>query len=181
MSPRCTKKNYHAISRWLHWLMALFIISMLAGGFLMGELPLALRPLLVQLHATCGLCLLALAVLRLMWRIYCVPPALPQALPPILAHLSALGHWALYALMVAMPLSGWLMISAASKQILFAGAGQIPWLMGADRVLAAQLREWHETLAYGLLAMLLAHVAAAMYHHFIRKDEVLMRMLGRVS
>ena len=100
-----------------------------------------------------------------------------RALPEILA--AHLGHWGLYALMLAIPLSGWLMSSAKGFQTVWFGVLPLPDLLDKDKALGNTLQTVHAVLNLGLIGLLLAHVGAALKHHFLQRDDVLTRMLPR--
>lgn len=178
--------RYDPVAVFLHWTMALLIITMLIIGLIMEDVqPLSLRFLVINLHKATGITILALSVFRLVWRFMNPPPSLPATMPlweRLAAHAS---HWALYTFIIVMPLSGWLMVSASAKYpIVFFGLGEAPFIpMPADAALAKSIgglsRTTHEWLGYGAIALIVVHVAAALKHHFINRDFVLLRMLPR--
>jgi cytochrome b561 len=178
MAPwRNTPKRYGRISQCLHWLMAFGILFMIALGYLVDEFPGMSKADAIALHKSIGITILALAVLRLGWRFANQQPALPPTLTKFKGVAAKVAHWLLYGLMVAMPVSGWLMVSGFGKSIVLFGVLPIPALLEKDRAVGAFWKDVHESLVYGLIAVILLHVAAAMYHHFILKDDVLKRML----
>jgi cytochrome b561 len=140
--------------------------------FAKGSTP---RDALKNLHFMLGLLMFALVWLRLAVRIkYPVPAIVPS--PPAWQEKSAkLVHLVLYALMIGMPLLGWLLLSAAGKPIPLFGL-ELPALIGPDKALASQIKEVHEfvgTLGYFLIG---GHAAAALFHHYIQRDNTLLRM-----
>ncbi len=174
LSARSSEKHYDTISRCLHWLMAFFILGMLACGLslpYMGEW----KPVVIEWHKSFGICLLALAILRLGWRLLHAPPP-SEPLPFWMNAASTASHAALYLLMFAIPLTGWYMVSAFDKPVQFFSLGPLPNLMEKDRAWAIAFRQWHWQLAYALIALIILHIGAALYHHFIRKDGILRRM-----
>ena len=175
-----TANRYTATAIALHWLLALLMLGLLALGFYMHGLrfsPLKLK--LFNWHKWIGVCVFALAAFRLLWRAAHRAPELPAAmsLPARLA--AGALHLALYALMFAIPVSGWLMSSAKGFQTVVFGVLPLPNLVGKDEPLGARLLELHETLNWVLLGLVAAHALAALKHHFIDRDDVLVRMLPR--
>ncbi|MCB1938352.1 MAG: cytochrome b [Rhodocyclaceae bacterium] len=164
----------------LHWLIALGIAGSFALGLYMHELPLSPTKLkLYSWHKWAGVTLFVLALLRLGWRITHPAPPLPAHMPAALRKASHVTHWLLYALMFAIPLSGWLMSSALGFQTVWFGVLPLPDLVPKDKALGDALRAVHEVLNFTLLALVGVHTAAALKHHFIDRDTVLTRMLPR--
>ncbi len=164
----------------LHWLVAVLMMGLLCLGFTMHEMrfsPLKLK--LVNWHKWIGVCVVILAFARLVWRATHRPPGLPPAMSP-LARLAAGGlHLALYGLMFAIPVSGWLMSSAKGFQTVWFGVLPLPNLVAKDAALGERLFGLHATLNWLLIALIAAHVLAALKHHFLDRDDVLVRMLPR--
>jgi len=134
------------------------------------------RETMKALHFMLGLSVLLLVTLRIYARVTSVTPIITPGLSPA-QHLAAkLGHLALYALMIAMPILGWLILSAAAKPIPFFGL-ELPALIGENKELAKSLKEIHETIGVLGYYLIAAHVLAALYHHHIRKDNTLIRIL----
>lgn len=162
----------------LHWLVALAILCTFPLGVYMHELPLSPRKLqLYSYHKWIGIGILLLAVLRILWRAGHRPPPLPDGMPRWQERAAHAAHSGLYLLMLAVPLSGWLMSSALGVSVVWFGAIPLPDLIGKDQALGELLKEVHETLNFTLLAVVLAHAAAAIQHHFFERDEILARML----
>lgn len=177
-----TRTRYDPVAVTLHWLIGVLIIFMIAFGLLLEDIPESIRGDAYGLHKSIGLCILVLSLFRLVWRLLNPPPALPAGMKPLERFLAKAGHWAFYVLMLGMPLTGWLLVSAAQKYptILFWMA-EVPYLpLPTDMVTkdtAEMFSEVHELLAYGTLALLVLHVGAALKHHLVYKDNVLTRML----
>lgn len=171
MTPR-----HDPVAVTLHWLMALALVGMLAVGLTMTSLPLSpLRLKLTNWHKWAGMVILALATLRLLWRIGHRPPAPPPM--PAWQHLAARGvHGAMYLLFFAVPLAGWLYSSAAGFPVVLFGVLPLPDLVAADRDWAEAIKPLHRMLAYALAALIVVHVAAALQHHFIERDGLLWRI-----
>lgn len=166
---------YNLPARILHWSMAFLLVLMLFVGAGMVSNLEPWQPTLVGWHKRLGLLLLALAALRLLVRLTSVRPDLPHDLPGWQRRLARAMHWALYAAMFALPLLGWAMQSAAGYPLRL-GDWLLPPLLGEDAGLYGVLRAWHGWLAYGLFAMVLAHLGAALVHGLIRRDTVLASM-----
>jgi cytochrome b561 len=170
--------HYTGIAKSLHWLMALMIFGLLALGFYMSDLPLSPEKLQYYAwHKWAGVSVFALVWLRLAWRITHRPPSLADNLSRPMQWTAHAGHFLLYVLMIAIPLSGWLMSSAKGVQTVWFGVLPIPDLIGKDKALGKSLAELHEALNIGLLLLIAGHAVAALSHHFFHKDDTLRRML----
>ena len=169
--------TYTRTAKALHWLMAVLIIGLLVLGIYMHELPLSPQKLqLYSWHKWAGVTVFARVWLRLAWRVTHQPPPLSEALSPLNRLAAQAGHAALYGLMIAIPLTGWLMSSAKGFQTVWFGLLPIPDLLGRDKELGELLANVHKLLNLGLMATLLGHVGAALWHHFIHRDDTLRRM-----
>jgi len=158
--------------------MAVLIVTMLCLGLYMTSLILSPQKLtLYGWHKELGVSVLMLAVLRAAWRLMRVIPAFPSSMPQwekLAAHAS---HLALYGFMFMLPITGWLMSSAAGFPISFFGLFTLPTIIHSNKYLQSFFKTTHEYLAYALIALLCLHVLAALKHHFIDKDEILKRIL----
>jgi cytochrome b561 len=162
----------------LHWLTALLILVALPMGMLMHELDLS--PFKLQLyawHKWIGVTVFGLALLRLLWRATHPVPPLSAGMPGWQRWLASGVHGLLYLLLILIPLSGWLMSSAKGFQTVYLGIWPIPDLIGKHEDLGEILAEVHEALTTGLMLLLLAHVGAALKHHYVDRDDTLGRML----
>jgi cytochrome b561 len=169
--------TYTPTAKGLHWLMAVLILGLLALGTYMSDLPLSPQKLaLYSWHKWAGVTAFLLVWLRLAWRVTHRPPALPDSLSPLMRQAAHAGHAALYGLMIVIPLSGWLMSSAKGFQTVWFGVWPIPDLVGKDKALGDILKEVHEALNVLLMLTLAGHVGAALWHHFVLKDDTLRRM-----
>lgn len=167
-----TPVAFHPLARLLHWLMAALILAMLFIGVAMvGDLS-PRHPLLVELHKATGLALLALVVLRIALRLALPHPPLPSELPHAQRLAAGASHLALYALMLAMPLLGWAMLSAGG----YPRPLQLPAIAPHDLRLYAVLREAHGWAGYLLFATIMLHLGAALIHALVRRDGVLRSM-----
>ena len=163
--------HFDGLARLLHWGMAVLILAMLFIGVGMVA-SLAWRPALIDLHRPLGAAIFVLAVLRLVHRWRSPPPPLPADLPRLQAFAATASHRVLYALMLAMPLLGWSMLSAGGYPAQMVGTLQLPALLPHDPMLYAWLRGAHGVLGYTLFSVILLHLAAALYHAWVRRDGV---------
>lgn len=163
----------------LHWLLALGIVIAFGMGLTMtsmaGISPTKLK--LFNWHKWLGVTLLALAALRLLWRLFHHAPPLPESVPRWQRKVAELTHYALYALMFAIPLSGYFYSLAAGFPVVYLGVVPLPVLIGPNPELKPVLKAIHFWLNMGLVALVVAHIGAALKHHFIDRDDILRRML----
>ncbi len=172
--------HYTATAKALHWLMALIIFGLIALGLYMTGLPMSPKKLQVySWHKWAGVTLFVLLLVRVAWRITHRPPPLPWQMGRLQQLAAHAGHLGLYLMMMALPISGWLMSSAKGFQTVWFGVLPLPDLLAKDKVLGDQLQALHQTLAWLLIAMLVVHVLAALKHHWLDKDDILTRMLPR--
>jgi cytochrome b561 len=170
--------RYTATAMTLHWLLGLLIVGTWGVGFYMADLAMSpTRLKLFNYHKWAGMTILALSGLRLLWRLAHPAPKLPASLPPWQQNASHAVHGALYVLFFAVPLLGWAYSSAAGFPLVWFGLWQLPDFVPKDRELAETLKQLHKLAAWLLAATALLHVAAALKHHFIDRDGVLLRML----
>lgn len=184
MSIKSTPARFGIVAKLFHWIMAAMILGMIGLGLYMHELPFSPEKFeLYGLHKSIGMTILVLALLRLGWRAIDIRPDHSPRIPPEHVKLAAAAHWALYGLMLALPLSGWLMTSATGTGIAIFDTGLIaPGLIGADEDMVLLFRIIHDTLGKALMAVVAIHIGAALKHQFFDKDATLRRMLpwGRV-
>ncbi|MEB0040573.1 MULTISPECIES: cytochrome b [unclassified Pseudomonas] len=169
--------HFAPLARLLHWLMALMILSMLFIGAGMVASVSERHEWLLHIHKPLGIAILVLVIVRLFVRFSSKTPPLPADLPSIQALAAKLSHYLLYALMLVMPLIGWAMISAAGDPVMLSHSIQLPSIMAANPHTFALLRKAHTYLAYLFFLTILLHVAAALFHGFIRRDDVLDSMV----
>ncbi|MBS0213889.1 MAG: cytochrome b [Proteobacteria bacterium] len=164
-------------TRFLHWLLALLIVGMGLVGLFMTQMDPSMAKLKVYaLHKSCGIAVLVLVALRLLWRVaHRAPPPVPM---PRWQRIAAQAtHGLLYALMFAIPLAGWLYNSAANFPLQWFGLVQMPSIWPADPTVKHLAHALHEYGFWVLMALVALHAAAAVKHHVIDKDETLRRML----
>lgn len=170
--------RYTATAKALHWAMAVLIFGLLALGFYMHDLPLSPEKLqLYSWHKWAGVTAFLLVLVRLAWRAAHRPPPLPATMPGPLQLAAHAGHFLLYVLMLAIPLSGWLMSSAKGFQTVWFGVLPIPDLLAKDKDLGDLLQQVHMALNLVFAIIIAGHTGAALKHHFIDKDDILTRML----
>ena len=168
-------------ARVLHWVMAVMILAMLFIGVGMVATVSEKHQWLLAIHKPLGIAILLLVIVRLVVRLRNPPPPLPSGMSALQRIAAKLSHWVLYALMIAMPLIGWAMLSAGGYPVMLASGLQLPAILPENALVFAWLRAGHGVLAYALFFTFLAHMGAALYHALIRRDGVLRSMVGRRS
>lgn len=168
--------RYNRVAVMLHWTIAVLIIANLTIGLLHESLLKGTIPL----HKSIGMLVLLLSVVRLLWRFTHRPPPLPATVKAWEKGLAHAVHWLLYALMILIPLSGWVFTSASPHRYPLGFFGLFPLPMfpvTQDKALSSVIAERHEQLAYLMIALLLLHIGAALKHRFVDRDRTLDRML----
>lgn len=175
--PASPTDRYNNTAITLHWLLGLMIVGSFAVGMIMTDMPFSpTRLKLFNWHKWAGVVILALSALRLVWRLLNAPPAAATG-PAWQQRAAHLAHLALYLLFLAVPLAGWAYTSAAGFPVVLFAVLPLPDLAPVNRELAEALKATHHLLAYALAAVVMLHVAAALKHHFIDHDGLLLRML----
>lgn len=186
MGMRNTDEGWGWPARLLHWLMAALILFQLGLGFWMVNLVSDVYQQfgLYQTHKSWGFVLFSLALIRLLWRAFNAPPPAPDTMTARENLAARAGHLALYLLMIALPVSGWLMASASPLQETYGLQNMVfTWFELPDpfqsggKELEAVFKTVHAWAAFGLAVLLLGHAAAALRHHFVKRDAVLRRMI----
>lgn len=171
-------QSYTTVAKLFHWGMAVLIVGLLVLGFVMTDMDFSPEKLqYYSWHKWAGVSVFVLVWLRLLWRVMNPPPPYPDSLPRVVQVAAHLGHFALYGLMIVIPLSGWLLSSAKGVQTVWFGVLPLPDLLEKDKELGHLLHEMHEVLNLLLMVLLAGHVAASLKHHWIDKDDILKRML----
>ncbi len=177
---RNTEQRYGTVAIALHWLMALLLIALIVLGLYMSRLPDVgfdkNKILLVLYHKEYGMLALGLAVVRLAWRVGNVLPALVEELPDWQQVAARFVHLCFYGFMFALPISGWLMSSAAGIPVYVFGV-RLPDLIAHNEYRFQQLIEIHKWLGYALIGFIVLHAGAALRHHFLSRDNTLKKML----
>lgn len=168
--------SFSLLQRLLHWVMAICILAMLFIGVAMVRTIGPDYLSLISIHKSLGIAILVLALLRLAVRLRKGAPPLPNDLPAPVKLAAYLSHLAFYLLMIGMPLIGWAMMSAAGYPIVLAGGLRLPAILPASRETHALLWDAHFYLAMAFFALVLVHIAAALFHLLVRRDEVFKQM-----
>lgn len=162
----------------LHWAVAALIASALFIGLTMVELAVSPQKLkLYSWHKWIGVSIALLALVRLAWRFWHPAPALPASMRRWEQQLATGTHVLLYTLLLVVPVSGWLMSSASGFPVVYLGVLPLPDLVAKDKALADTLKLLHFAFNKTLLVLIVLHVAAALKHHILDRDDVLVRML----
>ena len=170
---------YTVTARALHWITAVLILFMIPTGFMAAnEWGGSLQDSLYDLHKSIGALIVPIVAFRLIYRWVRRPLPLPDDILPIQRLAAQTTHWALYALLVLQPLIGWTATSAYPAPVPFFGGITLPPIWFADRALSDQLFSVHRLMGMAITCLVAAHVAGALYHHFVRKDRVLLRMIA---
>lgn len=165
--------SYTLTARVLHWTTAALVLFQIPAGLLIVRFDLGV---IYNLHKSVGVVILALLLIRLPWRLTHPAPPLPDDIAPLQRLAAHAMHGALYALLVVQPLLGWIATSAYPAPVPFFGL-ELPPIWREDRALSDVLFAVHRWLGIAMGALLLGHIGAALYHHFVRRDAVLSRML----
>jgi cytochrome b561 len=172
--------HWSAIAKLLHWIVAALIAVQLVLGWMAASWRLSPTKLeLFVWHKSTGMLVLLLVVLRLAWRLTHATPALPAGMPRWERRAAAASHFFLYAAMLALPLSGWVINSAAGVPFSIYWLVPLPAIAPVDREVASTAALVHFVLGILLIVLVATHVGAALRHHFIKRDDVLVRMLPR--
>jgi cytochrome b561 len=177
---RNTISSWGSVSRWFHWILAVMIISMLAYGWWMNHIPARADKVFYRsIHADIGYVVLLLIVVRLIWRSLNPTPALPSDTPRwqrVAAHIS---HWALYIVTITVAMLGWAHSGAHKPDYSsWFGLFRVPQFTSPDKATADVYEDRHIYAAYVLLALIVIHFAAAIWHHFVKRDRVTARMIN---
>jgi len=179
MNCRNTNDRYGSLSIGMHWLMLLLLTGVYAVINLHDLVPKGstLRADLKTWHFMLGLSVFILVAVRLATRLFSGPvPRIEPELPAWQERLSALAHLALYVFMIGMPVLGWFAVSAKGDPVVFLGR-QLPTLIGHDKSLYESLKDIHETIGTVGYFLIGLHAAAALFHHYVMRDNTLRRML----
>jgi cytochrome b561 len=177
--PEIGIQGYTLTARVLHWLTAALVLTMIPIGVAMANADFgAWQDTLYDLHRSLGTVLLPLVLVRVLWRLIHPAPPLPDdiaALQRLAAHAT---HWALYALLIGQAVVGWIATSAYPAPISVFWLFELPPIWREDRAFSELMFAVHRFVGFAIALLVCAHIAAALYHHFIRRDGVLMRMVS---
>ncbi len=168
--------RYTTVAIWLHWLIGLAVIVNIGLAMLTDGLPRETQRAAIDFHKALGITVLALTVVRILWRLGHKPPPLPAATPAWQRPLSKVVHFLFYALLILLPLSGWVWMSAADRPVDFFGLTTIPAIAQPNKDLADVMPDRHEVLGLAMLALAAIHILAALKHQFVDRTGLIGRM-----
>ena len=175
---KSTSDSYGFLAKAFHWIIALMIIGMIAVGFVMTAMePAPTKFFIYGLHKATGIVILALVFLRLMWRLYNPSPQLPLELTSWHRRMGKLSPIVLYFLLFLMPISGYILSEAGGYPISVYGLFIVPNFVEKNSEISKIASLIHEYGAFVFIGILVLHLSAALYHHFVLKNNVLQRML----
>lgn len=179
MTLKNTADRWGPVSQAFHWIIMLLILGLAIVGLTMGELPKTPKYFWVfTAHKSIGITVLVLVLARLAWRLYAGRPDPVPGTPGWQERIASVTHWLLYALILLMPISGWLYDSASGlRPFRWFGLFDMPKLVPPDEGLRGLAHEVHEWGFWVLAALVCAHAGAALYHHYFQRDATLLRML----
>lgn len=178
MPLRNPSTHWGPVSMLLHWAIVGLVGWLAWLGLTMVDMPPTPAKInAYALHKSLGLTLLALVAVRLAWRLFAGAPAPVPGTPGWQARIASATHWAMYVLLFAMPLTGWLFNSASGYPLQWFKRFNLPAIAGRDEELAQTAIQLHEYGFWLLLLLVLAHAGAAFYHHLFQGDDTLRRML----
>jgi len=176
MSFRNTQNSFGSVSKFLHWTIAVLVIVMVSAGWFMDNLPDAIRGTVINFHKLTGLLILLLMLIRVVWALLNVKPKEPPGTSSFQKLVEWGGHFFLYALVIAQPLTGWIG-SVAAGHAPFLGSFKFNLPVEKSKALVTLCFQAHTVIAILIIVTVTLHILAALYHHFIRKDNVLIRMM----
>ena len=178
MKLRNSATRWGAVAQLLHWTVVVLIIAQFIMGYVAARLPLGLQQLvLLTRHKSVGMTILVLAILRIIWRVMSQRPALPAGIirwETVATHVT---HGMLYVLLLAIPLSGWMMSSARSFPVSWFGMFDVPDLVAPGEAMFEFMQQTHVAVTTALLVVSVTHALVALKHHFVSRDTVLRGML----
>jgi cytochrome b561 len=171
-------KRYDPVARLLHWLVVLLVYTQFALGWLMPEVHRGTEPVgLIAWHLWVGALLLVAMIVRVVWRVTHRPPPAPKSMPTAMRVASTATHHLLYLVLVITPVLGWLNASVRDWPVTLFNVIPLPALAGPGNTLAHSIGEFHIAMTWVLLALIVLHVGAALFHRLVLKDQVLGRMI----
>ena len=175
---RNTDTRWGALAKLLHWTIALLVFVQLPLG--LAAVNWALSPTKLDLyvwHKSTGLLILGMMIARIAWRLVNVAPSLPDGMPSLERTAARWSHALLYLLLVLLPITGWIIQSASNIPFRVFWRIPLPAIVGPDKAVADAFGVVHTALVVVLSLLLLAHIGAALRHHFVKRNDVLLRML----
>jgi len=176
-----SREEWGSASKALHWLVVVLVLLMAWIGLRMEDMPNGPDKIATYAtHKSIGITILALVLVRLAWRFYAGAPDAVPGTPRLQERVASLTHWALYALLLAMPISGWVLNSASGFPLQWFALFNLPAIAGRDHDLHEVAEDLHEWLFWAMVTLAVVHAAAAFYHHLFLRDATLSRMwIGR--
>jgi len=175
---RNSPERYGIISQTLHWIIVVFVSIQFVVGSIAADLPLGMqRLILLSRHKSIGMTIFILMILRLLWRLSNQVPLLPAEMSSHEQRLARLIHWLFYILLLCIPVAGWINSSASNLTVSWFGIFNWPDLVEPDKYIATIAKGTHKILVWTLLAIISLHTMAALRHHFILKNNILIRMI----
>ena len=170
---------YSLTARALHWATAILVLATIPIAVAMTNVPAGpLQDFLYDLHRSLGAVIIPLVIARLGYRLTHPPLPLPDDIPPIQQFAARATHWGLYGLLIVQPLVGWVATSAYRAPIVVFGLFELPPIWPVDQPFSERLFVVHQVIGFAIAFLAAAHIGAALYHHYVRKDDVLMRMIA---
>jgi cytochrome b561 len=177
MADNASTTTYTAAARVFHWLTAAMVLALIPIGLVMNHIENeALAGFLYDTHRSLGAVLIPVVALRLVWRLTHTPPPLPADLPLLQKFAASATHFALYVLLIVQPMLGWIATSAYRAPITVFWLFPLPPIWPENRALSEQLFRVHWLVGLAMALLIGMHIAAALYHQFIRRDGLLLRM-----
>jgi cytochrome b561 len=169
---------YTPVARILHWLTAALVLSVIPIGLAMTHIDEGpLQDSLFHLHESIGATVIPIILIRLIYRLTHNPLPLPADIPAIQRLAAETVHWALYLLVAAQTIVGWIATSAYGAPIIIFGLFRLPPIWPKDSDFSENVLLVHDVIGYSIAALICVHIGGALFHHFIRKDRVLLRMV----
>jgi cytochrome b561 len=169
---------YNLTARVLHWITAVLVLAMIPLGIVIAnEWGGPAQNALYDLHRSIGVTIIPLVILRILYRWTYPPLPLPADIPAMQRLTAYANHWGLYALLIVQPFTGWIATSAYRAPIVVFGLFELPPIWPENRAFSEQLFYIHTLLGLAIACLVAVHIGAALHHHFVRRDRVLLRMI----
>jgi len=179
MTDATTVPAYTVTARTLHWLTASLVLCNLPLALVIAnDWGGPLQDQLYDLHRSIGALIIPIILVRLLYRLGHPPAPLPDDIPPLQQFAANATHWALYGLLIVQPFLGWIGTSAYRAQVVVFGLFELPPIWPEDRAFSDQVLFAHKFIGLTIALLLAAHIGAALQHHFVRRDGILMRMIS---
>jgi cytochrome b561 len=177
--PGGQAQGYSFTARAFHWVTAALVLTMIPIGIAMANADFgAAQDTLYHIHRSIGALLLPIALARLFYRWRNPAPPLPEDVPPAQRFAAHAVHWSLYTLLIVQPLVGWIATSAYRAPVLFFWMFELPPIWPVDQSFSETMFLVHRGIGVFMALLIVMHIGGALYHHFIRKDRILMRMVS---